>query len=137
MIEMKIEGVDEVIAAIEKWEGVTIQALTKAVDETKEDLLSKSQKLAPHDKGDLEGSGTPGDTIADMNKREISATVGFHRVYAARMHESYYTPGPITASQPSVDGMRPGRKYLERPLVYYFPAYVKSWADAIRAVTGG
>ncbi len=136
-ISVKWEGFGEVKKALERWEKHVVAAIAKAVDENGEDLLQKSQALAPLLTGDLAGSGTKGKVVVDGTRHEISVTVGFHKAYAARQHEAPVNPGPLTASKPLVDGMQPGRKYLERPLRKYIQRYRQNIADAVRDVTGG
>lgn len=136
MITIKLEGVKEVINALEQWEKDVIDVLAKAIDDSAEDLLTKAKGLAPKLTGDLEGSGTKDPIVVDSGKREISVEIGFHKVYAARRHEEVYKPGPITRGKPVVDGMRPGRKYLEKPLRKYRKKYPEMWAEEIRKVTG-
>jgi hypothetical protein len=136
MITIELEGVEEVIAALEQWEKEVIEILAKAIDESGEHLLTTAKGLAPKLTGDLEGSGTKDPVVIDDVNREVSVEVGFHKVYAARRHEEIYKPGPITRGKPTVDGMRPGRKYLEKPLLKYRKKYPQEWAKAIRDVTG-
>lgn len=130
------EGFDDVKRALDRWEGEAVQAVVGGVDESGEDLLQKSQALAPKLKGDLEGSGTKDAVQVSHVSKEISVQIGFNKVYAARRHEEDYNPGPITRGKPAVDGMLPGRKYIERPLVYYTPRYMQNIADAVRRTTG-
>ena len=142
-ISMEWEGFEEVRRALDAWEEETIEAITKAQDENGEHLLSASQGLAFHLTGDLAGSGTKEEVKVDQFNREISVDVGFHKEYAARRHEEpgYYDktniPGPITRSKPPVDGMLPGRKFLERPLKHFMKRYIENIVDAIRGVNGG
>lgn len=135
-------GFEEVKKALDKWGNDVVSAATRAVDDCAEDLLSKAQALTFKKDGDLEASGTKDPVSVDPITKEISAQVGFNTSYAARRHEEpgHYdatnNPGPITRSKPAVDGMLPGRKYLERPLRKYMNKYLQDIADAIRGVGG-
>lgn len=131
------ENLDEMKKALDDWEADVIRELVRAQDENGEDLLQKSQALAPKLDGDLEGSGTKSAVKADPYTREISVEVGYNMVYAARRHEEDYTPGPITRGKPGVDGMAAGNKYLERPLIRYMSKYMQNLANAVRRTTGG
>lgn len=134
MIDVRFEGIEAVARTLETWETNAIEALKNEMDMSLEHLLESAKGLSPKLKGDLEGSGAKTD-LKEIPGKEISGQVGFHKVYAARRHEEIYTPGQITQGKPPVDGMIPGRKYLEQPLVKYAPRYIKEWADAIRKVT--
>ena len=137
LFSIEWDGLEEVKQALDQWEADAIQALVRAMDENGEDLLQKSQALAPKLDADLEGSGTKDPVKVDAGGREISVEVGYNMVYAARRHEEDYTPGPISASKPGVDGMKAGPKYLERPLMFYARKWMQNMADAIKSTTGG
>ncbi len=135
--EIELTGADELKRALDKWEADAIRALVQAQDQNGEDLLQKSQALAPKLSGDLEGSGYKDPVKVDVGGKEISVEVGYNMVYAARRHEEDYSPGPITSGKPGVDGMPAGRKYLERPLIHYMSKYMQNLADAVKRTTGG
>ena len=135
-ISIEWEGFEDVKRALDRWEEEAVQAAARGVDESGEDLLQKAQALAPKLKGDLEGSGTKDQVRVNALSKEISVEIGFNKTYAARRHEEDYNPGPITRGKPAVDGMMPGRKYIERPLQYYTPRYMQNIADAVRETTG-
>ena len=127
-------GFEEVKAALDRWGRENIEAIERQLDDCGEDLLSKSQALAPKLTGDLEASGTKDPVQAIPSGMGVQ--VGFNMGYAARQHEGPGKPGPITRGKPSVDGMQPGRKYLERPLKRYQDQYKQDIADAMREVGG-
>ena len=137
MIQIEWEGFEEVKRALDDWADDVIKELAAAMDENGEDLLQKSQALAPKLTGDLEGSGTKGDVKVKHSNKEISVEVGYNKIYAARRHEEDANPGPITAGKPGVDGMKAGPKYLERPLQRYTPQYMQNLTAAVRRTTGG
>ena len=137
MIHIEWEGFEDVKRALDRWGEDAVREAARGVDESGEDLLQKAQALAPKLTGDLEGSGTKDRVKIDPLSKEISVQVGFNKEYAARRHEEDYTPGQITRGKPAVDGMAPGRKYLERPLKYYTPKYMQAIAEAVRRTTGG
>ena len=135
MLEISLDNLEEVKKALDSWGDLALEAVKKGLRDDGEHLLAASQKLAFQLTGDLMGSGTlemkgSGDTLM--------AEVGFHTEYAARRHEEpgYYdrtnAPGRITRGKPSVDGMVPGRKYLERPLLHYQEDYLENIAEEIR-----
>jgi len=133
MFQIKFEGIREVQRAFDRAEQGALEALGRAVDESGEHLTGTSQQLAPKLTGDLEGSATK--QPLQTTPFEILSEVGFRGLpYARRRHEEVYSPGPITAGKPTVDGMTPGRKYLEQPLVKYSGRYPQEWADAVRSV---
>lgn len=137
MLNIEWTGFEDVKRALDRWGDEAVQAAARGVDESGEDLLQKSQALAPKLTGDLEGSGTKDSVKINNATKEISVEIGFNKVYAARRHEEDYNPGPITRGKPPVDGMTPGRKYIERPLQYYTPKYMQNIAEAVRRTTGG
>ena len=152
MFSIEWEGFDDVKKALDKWEADAIAAVAREVLNSGEHLLQQAQALAPKETGDLEGSGTlsgGGEASALLNipagaapkidpaAREISVEVSFHKEYAARQHEGAHSPGPITRGKPGTEVGPAGRKYLERPLVYFMPRYLRNIADAIRRTTEG
>ena len=133
MIEMQFEGIEAVRQAFDRAEAAALNELERAIDESTEHLLATSIRLAPKLTGDLEGSGTKAPTVRRQD--EIIGTMGFRGLpYARRRHEEVYSPGPITRGKPAVDGMTPGRKYVEQPLVKYSGRYIGEWAAAVRSV---
>lgn len=134
MIEVKFEGIKELSAALDRWEEDVVQRLTQEVDKSGEHLLGVSKQLCPVLTGDLMRSGTKEPVKADSVSKEISVKIGFHKRYAARRHEEVYNPGPITRGKPPVDGMVPGRKYIEQPLMRYPQEYMRQWANAIASM---
>lgn len=149
---IKWDGLDELLKGLDKAADEVIKAIEEGVNDAASDLLSKAQQLAPRLTGDLEGSGHLGklqNTGAGIQRRVIFSTP-----YALRRHEEPYRPGkhmeyglngekvgyiivgrgPITRSKASVDGMRPGRKYLERPLKKNADKYQKHIADKVKEV---
>lgn len=135
MFEIEWTGISELQQAFESGLDEVLDELEKAVDLSGEHLLSVSMRLAPKLTGDLEGSGTkdPVQRSAD----EISVEIGFRGLpYARRRHEEVYNPGIITRGKPSVDGMTPGRKYIEQPLNKYASEYRRDWAEAVKAALG-
>ena len=133
MIHITLEGVEEVQRALQQFERRAIDELVAEMTKSKEDLLSKSQQLAPVLTGKLMESGTADPPVGmRVQPDEISAEVGYHVVYARRRHEEFYNPGPRTASKPQVDGMIPGRKYLEQPALRYAKDYLQAWTAAVR-----
>ncbi|MEW6661964.1 MAG: HK97 gp10 family phage protein [Bacillota bacterium] len=136
-IHIEWEGFEEVKRALEEWKEEAITAIVEAMDQNGEDLLQKAQALAPKLTGDLEGSGTKSEVKVDPVNKIISVQVGFHKPYAARRHEESYRPGLITMGKPGADGMKSGRKYLERPLKRYARKYIENVAEAVRSTTEG
>lgn len=136
LISIEWTGFEDVKRALDHWGEDAVRAATQALDECLEDLLQKSQALAPKLYGDLEGSGTKDAVRVNPITKEISGSVGYNKIYAARRHEEVYNPGPITRGKPPIDGMVPGRKYLEQPLMRYSRKYMENIADGIRETTG-
>lgn len=101
------------------------------INEIAEDLLSTSQKLAPLDDGGLMENGTV--EKATKTGSEITAKVGYNKVYALKMHENFYSLGATSSRKPSFDGMRVGRKFLEQPVIQNGDKY----ADHLAKRVGG
>ncbi|WP_214480969.1 hypothetical protein [Bacillus sp. SM2101] len=91
-------------------------------NEVAEDLLNASQNLTSIDEGDLTASGSV--TPASRQGDKIVASVGYTEEYALKMHEDFYELGERSKQKPSFDGMKVGRKYLERPLKKYNDRYM-------------
>lgn len=100
-IEVDISSmVDGLKKATEK----TVQASRMGILESGEELLRVSRQEVPHDEGSLQGSGTVDPS--DIAMPNPSVTVGYNKVYAARLHEH-----PEFRFQKGRKG-----KYLEDPL---------------------
>jgi hypothetical protein len=100
-------------------------------------------RIVPHDKGDLENSGTAAvngtdvaksnrdGTLSEMGKppaaipgSKIVGEVGYNKPYAARQHEEL--------SYQHKDGRQ--AKYLENPLKEFTQQFVQNIADAVKKV---
>lgn len=133
MFNIEFRGFHEVRRAFDSAERAALDELASAVDQSGEHLIATAQQLAPKLTGDLEGSGTK--QPLRITASEIVSQVGFRGLpYTRRRHEEVYSPGPITAGKPQVDGMTPGRKYMEQPAVKYQDRYPREWAAAVRSV---
>jgi len=131
--DIRFDGIDEMNNTFDKLTNEVIQELLASVDDSGEHLLTQSQKLAPKLKGDLEASGDK--RPARLDGDEIVCSIHFSGLpYIERRHEEDYTPGLITAGKPWVDGMKPGRKFMENPLIYYKNKYVNDWRETLRRV---
>ncbi len=128
-MRIRVEGVEEVKRALDAWGNAALLAAARSVADCGEDLQGKAQALSPQLRGDLAGTA---NTKHGIDGTKVYAEVSFNIIYAARRHEEQYSPGPITAGKPSVDGMMPGRKYLENPTRHYRNKYLQDIADAIR-----
>jgi len=131
VIEIQWEGIEQWCDMLDQLDQDFLPEISKEVDNAGEHLLAQSKKLCPVLTGDLMRSGTK--TPVRVVGSGASVDVGFHKIYGARRHEEVYNPGPITQSKPTVDGMVPGRKYLENPLLFYTPQYYEAFAKIIRA----
>lgn len=109
---------------------LALEAVTnieQAVTEVAEDLGATSQKLAPLDEAGLMENAAVEPAINVGGT--ITATVGYNKEYALKMHESFYNLGATSASKPSVDGMQVGRKFLAQPITKYSQKYVDHIQD--------
>lgn len=122
---------NELLKALDNAAKEVLQAVDEALIENAEDLVTKSKGLAPLDTGDLIRSITRSNIKNDFYGGKY-IKVGANTPYALRMHEDFYNPGEKTKSRPEVDGMKAGRKYIERPLKKYADEYMKNIADNIR-----
>jgi hypothetical protein len=147
--EIHFEGLDSLLENFDELEKAAEQTIKQAVKDCIEDLGKVSAKLAPLLEGDLQASNNVQDKAIG---NEIIGEIKFNSPYALRRHEEEYRPGrhmeydssgrpvgyiidgrgPLTRSKSSVDGMEPGRKYLERPLKKYEGKYQKYVANAVR-----
>lgn len=138
--EIIFTGFDEILKNMDELEQAIDNTVKQAVTDCGMDLDKVSTELAPLLEGDLQGS-------ADLDIKKTNegwrSSVTFKSPYALRRHEEQYRPGvhkeynsdgqyvgdiidgrgPFTRSKPSVDGMEPGRKYLERPVKKYEQKY--------------
>lgn len=79
--------------------------------------LTKTPKV-PREIGDLQAS-----SVISVNKQTLTLTVGFNKIYAARLHEA---PSNWNWSLPGS-----GPKYLETKLVMYKDDFIKFMAKLI------
>lgn len=83
------------------------------------DLMGKSQRIAPHETGNLAGSASPSVKVENS---EVIGEVGFNESYALEQHENlYYTHEPGKTA-----------KYLEGPLMKNADKYKKALTEAAR-----
>lgn len=145
---VKLEGFEEFARNMDRLSKDMVEKLVEGVTDITEDLASKSQKLSPKLEGPLEESAA---VNIEKTNRDITGTVSYNTPYVLRRHEEPYKPGtrkeydssgrpvgyiidgrgPITRSKPSVDGMEPGRKFLERPFKKYVKKYEKHLGDKV------
>lgn len=127
--EMSFDDLANMLNTVpEKLESVLLEGMS----ENAEDLLSVSQSLAPLEEGGLMESGS-----VEKPKRvgnEIQATVGYSSIYAIRRHEDIFNLGALSLQKPAIDGMKPGRKFLERPAKQYGEKYSNRLQDKIKEV---
>ncbi|RKL63019.1 hypothetical protein DXT63_08465 [Thermoanaerobacteraceae bacterium SP2] len=147
------DGIEEIMANLDKATDEVIKAIEEGVSENAGHLLEKAKALAPLLTGDLEAAGHLGKLI--NNGKEIKQRVIFSGVpYALRRHEEAPRMGTypqydqegrrigeyidgrgvFTRGKPPVDGMEPGRKYLERPLKFYSKKYMQTIANKVKEV---
>lgn len=96
------------------------RAAEEGVRRCGEDLLGKSQRLAPVEEGTLRASG---ELEVEVVAGEITATVSFNTVYAARQHEEMDWQHPKGGQA----------KYLEQPLREDGPRYERIIGLAMEA----
>lgn len=106
--------------------------IEQGLNEIAEDLLNASQHLTPIDKGDLTANGSVDP--ARLEGDEIKSRVGYSKEYALRMHEDFYELGEQSKDKPVFDGMKVGRKYLERPSRKYGEKYAEYLASKVNGV---
>ena len=149
--DVKLEGFEEFARNMDRLSDEMIEKLVEGVTDITEDLASKSQKLSPKLEGILEESAA---VKIEKSSKNITGTVSYNSPYALRRHEEPYKTGtrkeydksgrpvgyiidgrgPITRGKPSVDGMQPGRKYLERPFKKNIKKYENYLADKVGEV---
>lgn len=140
-MNIKVEGMDELNKLLKKMPNEANNAVMKSLEIAVLDLQGKSQRLAPVNMGDLQGSaftvvGWKGDisqnTSADKNPKskrastphpkKMEAIVGFTEPYALRQHEEMGYNHPQGGQA----------KYLEQPLNENIGKYTKDIGDEIR-----
>lgn len=149
---VEFEGLESIMTGFDELERAINEEVKQAVIDCTEDLGKVSVQLSPLLEGDLAGSYSL-EVKPDNNT--YKGQVKFNTPYALRRHEEPYSSrkpymeydksgrpvgkiingrGPLTRSKSSVDGMEPGRKYLERPIKKYEGKYQKYIANAVRRV---
>jgi hypothetical protein len=105
-----MRSLDECDKAVQEAAAAGVYEAASAVQKT-------AQELSPFLHGDLEASAqtqlvrsTPDRPVA------IVSFGGTAAKYALRRHEEACNDGPGTLNKPAVEGIRPGRKYLENAL---------------------
>jgi len=148
-IKFELEGLEEALAALDAGNEKVLAAAEAGMEEVTADLLRSAVGLAPLDTGDLAGSGAK---EVDRIGSRVEGEVSFNTPYALRRHEEaprpgvhpkyekghkregYYVDGRglLTRGKPNVDGMEPGRKYLERPLKKNSKRYFDHIANKVK-----
>jgi hypothetical protein len=128
-IKFDLTGVEEVLAALDQAEESIRATVKSAMQDNVAHLQEASVALAPILSSNLRDSVS--SEVNDI-PQGVEGTVAFGTVYALRRHEEEYKPGPITAQSPGYDGMKPGRKYLERPLKRYSRKYMEHIANKVK-----
>ncbi|AGK97409.1 hypothetical protein [Clostridium pasteurianum] len=149
--EITFTGFEEVLQNLDSLEEAIDKEVKQAVMDCGLDLQKVASELAPLLESDLQGSG---NTTEENNGQGYTVKVTFDSPYAKRRHEEPYRSGvhkeynsagvyvgdiidgrgPFTRSKPAIDGMAPGRKYLERPLKKYEQKYQDYVANKIKGV---
>lgn len=88
----------------------------QAIHDIAEDILRLSQVEVPHDTGELQNSG-----FVEPTGPAEEATVGYNKVYAARLHEH-----PEYHFQKGRKG-----KYLEDPIKNNIASFLKYFEDIV------
>lgn len=155
-IDFTLEGYAELLANLDRADVSIVRALEIAQDENAEDLRGAAVELAPIDTGALRRSS---EAHIEHTSSGVDGVVTFNTPYAVRRHEEAprmgthprYVKrggewvrdgeyidgrGPQTRAAPGVDGMEPGRKYLERPLRKRAPKYMQNIARHVKEVLG-
>lgn len=155
-IDFSLEGYEELVRNLDRADVNVTRALTVAQEENAEDLRGAAVELAPIDTGALRRSS---EAHIEHTASGVDGVVTFNTPYAVRRHEEAprmgvhprYTRrggkwvrageyidgrGPQTRSAPGIDGMEPGRKYLERPLRRRASKYMQNIAKHVKGVLG-
>ncbi len=129
MAAIRIEGIDDVLAAINRGEKAVVKAAKIAVTEVATDVARRADELVPFDEGTLRNS-----QIVDLPttaRSRIEATIAYGgpaAPYAVVQHEDvtlWHPPKPPGKSKvgkrqgtgPVEPGGGRGPKYLEHPLL--------------------
>ena len=86
------------------------------------DLIGDTKTQYPH--------GTPNTSYNKTDPNDI--TVGFNTAYAARLHETDWTPGPASEQAGDV-----GNKFLEKHIEHDGPDLLKLYAAIFKKESGG
>ena len=113
---------DQFIRELSRVEDRVIQNVEVGINESLEDLLSAAEALSALDEGGHMESGSVEPVTTQGG--EMIGRVGFSKEYSLRLHEDVYNLGETSRQKPDFDGMKVGRKYLERPLDKYSDKYI-------------
>lgn len=133
ILNIKVEGDELLTAAFNKINGLSVPVCVKAMNAIVLDLQSRSQKVVPHEFGDLEGDAHTGvSTAGDIVEGKVFYTLD----YAVKQHEEMnYHHGPTDTHPHSVAGRKP--KYLENPFKENIPRYIDLIGKAITVISEG
>ena len=109
---VKITNAPAVIKSVEQYRDRALAGVTKAINDSAQEIHNESQRVVPVDTGNLRGSARIEPATKDVQRATISYG-GTAAEYALAVHEAH--PDPAS------------RKYLERPA----REYARQFVDAI------
>lgn len=96
-------------------------------------LLEDSTDIVPFDKGFSGGlASTASKVDPKFSGTTAEVTVGYNKVYAARLHEDMSLK---IVQRNTVSGQKRSQKYLENPMKQNAEKYAKIMADTIKSKT--
>lgn len=115
-IKFDIDTTDFDIKRI-KFADKAVDAISNGIGKVADEIMRLSQFEVPHDTGELQNSG-----MVDQDRGSDEATVGYNKVYAARLHEH-----PEYNFQKGRKG-----KYLEDPIKHNLHIFLQFLGKTIR-----
>jgi hypothetical protein len=109
----QVRGVPELVRTLQRISRSASQEVTTELTRRGQELLVRSQALAPEKTRALVNSATVGPFTRGATG--VSVGVSYNTEYAVIRHEDFYNLGPISALKPITRDGPPGRKYLSRP----------------------
>lgn len=125
---IRMEGVGEVMKNIVLAGDMGVKAAERGVEVFSFHVLSKSQKIVPFDRGDLQKH-----VINEPISQGVKV-IGYDLPYAARQHEDTTLMHPGPRSHNPGRGSQGQAKYLEQPLNEEAPKMVGFVSDELRKV---
>ncbi len=125
-IKAKLTGADALRKRLKVLDRNVFDALSDEMDDIANDLLRKSNDMAPQLTGKMIATSDT-DSANQRRAGKLSRSVFYTVEYAIYQHEGNFNPGPVTAGKPGA-----GRKFLQRPFEQNKQAYTERIARSVQ-----